>query len=79
MAQPKTQNRVKITRPLLTKALVWLCPRFTRQGSKGEPAWACSNFDGTFSNCVGLCEQCSQVMDVYQTMAKIGNGEIEVL
>ena len=70
--------RVKITRDLIVKALVWHCPRYTRQGSKGEPSHSCSNFDGTFTNCPGTVGLCSLVGDFFKTMVQIRNGEIDV-
>lgn len=71
--QTKT-TAVKITRQLLTDALVWNCPRYTRQGAFS----CCDNLDGTYSNCVGKAGTCSQVFDIFRTMVKIKNGEIEV-
>ena len=68
----KTNGAVKITRQRLIDALVWNCPRYTREGVCS----ACDNLDGTRSNCVK--EHCSQVFDIFKTMAKIGNGEIVV-
>ena len=44
-AKPK---RTKISRQLLVDALVWNCPRYTRDGF----ASCCDNLDGTYSNCV---------------------------
>ena len=70
----KQQNVVKITRQLLTDALVWNCPRYVRDGACSR----CDNFDGTYTNCVGKCGQCSQVTDIFKTMVKIQNGEITV-
>ena len=69
-AKPK---RTKISRQLLVDALVWNCPRYTRSGAFS----ACNHFDGTYSNCVK--DKCSQVFDIFKTMAKIDAGEIEVL
>ena len=74
---PKSQQ-VKITRDLLTRALVWNCPRYTRLGGHGEPSHACSNFDGTFTNCPGAAGLCTQVTDIFKTMVRIKNGEIDV-
>ena len=68
-AKPK---RTKISRQLLVDALVWNCPRYARDGF----ASCCNNLDGTYSNCVK--DKCSQVFDIFQTMAKIDAGEIEV-
>lgn len=65
---------VKITRQLLTDALVWNCPRYTRNGAFA----LCDNLDGTFSNCVGKAGGCSQVSDIFRTMVKIKSGEITV-
>lgn len=63
---------IKITRQLLTDALVWNCPQYTRDGALSR----CNNLDGTYSNCVK--GQCSRVSDIFSTMVKIKNGEIEV-
>ena len=71
-------NRVKITRDLLTKALVWECPRYTRGGGTKTPPHACSSFDGTFTNCPGSAGLCAQVTDVFRTMVRISKGEIDV-
>lgn len=68
----KVQGAVKITRQRLIDALVWNCPRYTRNGF----ASCCDNLDGTYSNCVK--DKCSQVFDIFKTIAKIGAGEIEV-
>jgi hypothetical protein len=68
-AKPK---RTKISRKLLVDALVWNCPFYTRDGFVSR----CNNMDGTYSNCVK--DQCSQVNDIFKTMAKIDAGEIEV-
>lgn len=73
MEQQKKPRRTKISRQLLTDALVWNCPRYTKQGAFS----ACDNLDGTYSNCVK--DKCSQVFDIFKTMARIDNGEIEVL
>lgn len=62
----------KITRQLLIDALVWNCPFYTKDGALSR----CANLDGTYSNCVK--GQCSQVSDIFSTMVKIQNGEIEV-
>ena len=70
----KIASSVRITRQLLIDALVWHCPRYTREGVCSR----CDNLDGTFSNCVGKAGQCSQVFDIFRTMVKIQNGEIEV-
>ena len=67
-----TSKAVKITRQRLIDALVWNCPRYTREGAFS----ACDNFDGTRSNCVK--ELCSQVSDIFKTMAKIEKNEIIV-
>jgi hypothetical protein len=64
--------KVKITRDLLTDALVWHCPRYVRDGACSR----CDNLDGTYSNCVKSL--CSQVHDIFKTMVKIKNGEITV-
>jgi hypothetical protein len=72
MAKKTQGTAVKITRQRLTDALVWNCPRYTRNGF----ASCCDNLDGTYSNCVK--DQCSQVFDIFKTMAKIAAGEIEV-
>ena len=69
MDKPK---RTKISRRLLIDALVWNCPRYTRSGAFST----CDQLDGTFSNCVK--DQCSQVFDIFRTMVRIDNGEIEV-
>ena len=68
-AKPK---RTKISRQLLVDALAWNCPRYTRNGF----ASCCDNLDGTYCNCVK--DKCSQVFDIFKTMAKIDAGEIEV-
>lgn len=68
-AKPK---RTKISRQLLVDALVWNCPMCTRNGFVSY----CDNMDGTYSNCVK--DRCSQVFDIFKTMAKIDAGEIEV-
>lgn len=72
MATQTKPKRTKISRQLLVDALVWNCPRYTRQGAFS----ACDHFDGTYSNCVK--DKCSQVFDIFKTMVKIDNGEIEV-
>lgn len=70
----KTSAHARITRQLLTDALVYNCPRYTRDGFASR----CSNLDGTFSNCTGKSGGCSYVSDIFQTMQKIADGEIEV-
>lgn len=64
----------KITRQLLIDALVWNCPLYKKDGVVSR----CYNLDGTYSNCVGKSSQCSQVSDIFSTMVKIKNEEIEV-
>lgn len=66
------QKRTKLSKDLLVKALVWNCPHYSREGAFS----CCIHFDGTRSNCVHAT--CSQVFDIFRTMAKIDNGEIEV-
>ncbi len=68
-AKPK---RTRITRQLLTDALVYNCPRYYHNGF----ASCCENMDGTYSNCVK--DHCSQVSDIFRTMQKIADGEVEV-
>jgi len=67
-----SQKNIKITRERLVDALVWNCPRYTRDGVLS----ACDNLDGTKSNCVK--GSCSHVSDIFSTMAKIDAGEIVV-
>lgn len=69
MSKTKT---IKITRQLLIDALVWNCPLYKKDGALSR----CNNLDGTYSNCVK--GQCSRVSDIFSTMVKIKNGEIEV-
>ena len=71
MTTPKPK-RTKISRSLLVDALVWNCPMYIRDGCSSR----CNNLDGTYSNCVK--DKCSQVSDIFKTMAKIDAGEIEV-
>ena len=66
------KKRTKISKKLLVDALVYNCPRYTRQGAFA----CCDNLDGTLSNCVK--EQCSYVSDIFKTMVKIDNGDIVV-
>ena len=80
MENQKVNNKgVRITRELLAKALTWHCPRYTKQGGHGAPPHACDNFDGTYDCCKGPSQLCSQVFDIFHTMAKIQNGEIDVM
>lgn len=71
MAKAKPKH-TKISRSLLVDALVWNCPRYYHNGFSS----CCDNMDGTYSNCVK--DKCSQVSDIFKTMAKIDAGEIEV-
>ena len=58
---------------VLIDAIVWNCPRYSRDGF----ASCCVSLtDGSRSNCVR--ERCSQVFDIFRTMARIENGEIIV-
>lgn len=74
----KNSKQIRITRDLLARALTYHCPRYTHGGGNGAPPWACDNMDGTYSNCCGPAQLCSQVFDIFRTMAKIHNGEINV-
>lgn len=65
-------GKTKISKRLLIDALVWHCPRYSREG----PCSCCIDSDGTRSNCVK--ERCSQVFDIFRTMVKIDEGEIYV-
>ena len=65
-------GKTKISKKLLIDALVWNCPRYSREG----PCSCCIDLDGTRSNCVK--DQCSQVFDIFKTMVKIDEGEIYV-
>lgn len=71
MGQEK-KKAIKITRQRLIDALVWNCPRYTRNGVCS----ACDHFDGTYRNCTK--ELCTQVSDIFRTMVKIEAGEIVV-
>jgi hypothetical protein len=64
---------IKITKDLLAKALTWHCPYYTRDGVSSY----CLQGDRR-TNCCGTAMLCTQVTDIFQTMAKIQNGEIEV-
>ena len=73
MATMATKKRVLIKRDVLIDALVWNCPRYSRDGL----ASCCVSLtDGSRSNCVG--EHCSRVFDIFKTMAQIENKEIYV-
>ena len=78
MAKQTRQTAVKITRDLLTKAIVYNCPRYNRNGGVGVPPHACADLDGGFTNCPGAAGLCSQVGDIFKTMVRIKNGEIDV-
>ena len=78
MEKQTRQKAVKITRDLLTKAIVYNCPRYTRNGGVGVPPHACADLDGGFTNCPGVAGLCSQVGDIFKTMVRIKNGEIDV-
>ena len=69
----RQQNSVKITRDLLAKALTWHCPFYTRDGIA-----SCCNQGGRRTNCGGPAQLCTQVTDIFVTMKKIAEGEIEV-
>ncbi len=62
-----------IKRSVLIDALVWNCPRYSRDGVL---SCCLSLTGGSSSNCVK--EQCSRVADIFRTMAKIENEEIIV-
>ena len=66
-------KRVLLKRALLIDALVWNCPRYSREG-----VFSCciSLTDGSRSNCVK--EKCSRVFNIFKTMAQIENKEIYV-
>ena len=66
-------TNIRITRELLTDALVWNCPRYTRDGISSK----CDNWDGTYTNCVK--GHCSRVGDIFRTMRQIKDGEIYVV
>ena len=69
----RQQNSVKITRDLLAKALTWHCPWYTRDGIA-----SCCNQGGRRTNCGGPAQLCTHVTDIFVTMKKIAEGEIEV-
>ena len=64
---------VKITKDLLAKALTWHCPFYTRDGIS-----SCCDQGGRRTNCGGAAMLCTHVTDIFHTMVKIKNGEIEV-
>ena len=69
----KKKKTVLLKRGLLIDALVWNCPRYSRDGI----ASCCVSLtDGSRSNCVK--EHCSRVFDIFKTMAQIENKEIIV-
>jgi len=68
-----TKNKTPLKRGLLIDALVWNCPRYSREGAFSS---CISLTDGSRSNCVK--EHCSRVFDVFRTMAQIQTGEIIV-
>lgn len=65
-------KRVLLKRGLLIDALVWNCPRYTREGVLS----CCLHLDGTRTNCNK--ELCSRVFDIFKTMTQIENKEIIV-
>lgn len=68
-----TKKRVLLKRDVLIDALVWNCPRYSRDG---VASCCVSLVDGSQSNCVK--ELCSHVFDIFKTMAQIENKEIIV-
>lgn len=75
MPKPKGVARlVQPRHPLRNVALAWHCPYYTRQGF----ASCCDTGDGHPTNCSGPAQLCTRVTDIFQTMAKIQKGEIEV-
>ena len=74
MAQRTSKQGVRITRELLAKALTWHCPFYTRDGVASR----CDDGDGHPTNCGGAAMLCTRITDVFRTMVKIQNGEIEV-
>lgn len=67
------KKRLQIKRDVLIDALVWNCPRYSRDGF----ASCCVSLtDGSRSNCTK--ERCSRVFDIFRSMARIENGEIIV-
>ena len=70
----RQQNSVKITRDLLAKALTWNCPYYSRDGV----ASCCTQGGKPYTNCQGPAQLCTQVTDIFVTMKKIAEGEIEV-
>lgn len=74
MAKKANNNGVRITRDLLAKALTWTCPYYIHDGAFSH----CDTGDGHPTNCGGPAQLCTRVTDIFQTMVKIQNGEIEV-
>ena len=67
------KKRVLLKKDVLIDALVWNCPRYSRDG---VASCCVSLVDGSQSNCVK--EHCSQVFNIVKTMAQIENKEIIV-
>ena len=69
----KKKQRKTIRPESLVDALVWHCPRYSRDG-----IFSCciDPGDGSRSNCVK--GYCSRVFDIFKTIAQIENKEITV-